>query len=210
MPEPMLPLFPLQVVLLPGSDLPLHIFEERYKEMIGEAIRDSSEFGVVQASDKGILNVGCTATVANVVNRYEDGRLDILTRGRRRFEIILLDQEKEFLRAAVNFFDDDDDDPAPADLRAITLAALKLLPDEDLGDLPDPNDPRLSFKVGDKIPDLRFRQLLLSIRSETDRLKQLASYLPEFVAKARRTSHMRRLAPRNGHGFHAPEEAQEK
>src|ERR1700686_5363777 len=67
MQDGLLPLFPLQVVLLPGSQLPLHIFEERYKEMIGEVLRDKLEFGVVLASEKGIVNTGCTASVDRVL-----------------------------------------------------------------------------------------------------------------------------------------------
>ena len=116
MQDGLLPLFPLQVVLLPGSQLPLHIFEDRYKEMIGEVLRDKLEFGVVLASEKGIVNTGCTATVDRVLKEYPDGRLDILTRGRRRFEVLLLNDERSFLRGAVEFFDDDaePDQAAPA------------------------------------------------------------------------------------------------
>ena len=89
----LLPLFPLQVVLLPGSELPLHIFVDRYKEMMAEVMRDRIEFGVILASDKGIANTGCTATVERVLRRYPDGRMDIMTQGRRRFEIVRLDDE---------------------------------------------------------------------------------------------------------------------
>jgi Lon protease-like protein len=65
MPSRLLPLFPLQVVVFPRTPLPLHIFEERYKEMVGGAIRDNSEFGIVLAKDGGIVNAGCTVTVEN-------------------------------------------------------------------------------------------------------------------------------------------------
>src|SRR5579862_9021171 len=104
MQQGLLPLFPLQVVLLPGAELPLHIFEDRYKEMIGEVLRDHVEFGVVLANDKGIVNTGCTAIVDKVLRTYPDGRMDILTRGRRRFEIMRIDDERPFLRGAVEFF----------------------------------------------------------------------------------------------------------
>jgi len=198
----LLPLFPLRVVLLPGATLPLHIFEDRYKEMIGNAVRDGSEFGVVQAGEKGILNVGCTATVQEVINRYADGRLDILSIGRRRFEIYLLDEEKTYLRAAVTFFDDDDVEPAPVELKAMALAGLKLLSaGDETTELPDYTDPQLSFKVGQLIADLHFRQLLLALRSETERLRQIASYLPDYLAKLKRVAHIKKVAPTNGHGF---------
>jgi Lon protease-like protein len=202
MQEALLPLFPLNVVLLPGAPLPLHIFEDRYKEMIGEAIQGSSEFGVVQAGEKGILNIGCTATVHEVVNRYADGRMDILSIGRRRFEIILLDEQKSYLRAAVTFFDDDDLEPASVELRAMALAGLKLLSemDEPL-ELPEYTEPLLSFKVGQMISDLHFRQTLLSIRSESERLKHIAGFLPDYLAKMKRAAHIRKIAPTNGHGM---------
>ncbi|HTK94779.1 MAG TPA: LON peptidase substrate-binding domain-containing protein, partial [Terriglobales bacterium] len=75
----LLPLFPLEVVLFPGIPLPLHIFEPRYKEMIGEALRDRTEFGVVRVDQQGaVANVGCTATILDVVKQYDDGRMDIL------------------------------------------------------------------------------------------------------------------------------------
>ena len=116
--EQLLPLFPLELVLLPASPLPLHIFEDRYKEMIGLAISQKAEFGIVQAGERGILNIGCSATVSEVVREYPDGRLDILAVGRRRFEIILLDQEKAYLRAAVSFFDDEDTEPRSSGLES--------------------------------------------------------------------------------------------
>ena len=203
MQEALLPLFPLEMVLLPGAPLPLHIFEDRYKEMIGEAVRNKTEFGVVQAGEKGILNIGCTATVEQVVNRYPDGRMDVLTLGRRRFEIILLDQQKSFLRAAVTFFDDEESETIPSDLRAMVVAGFRVLQTEEESpeELPEPDDPRLSFAVARLIPDPHFRQLMLAMRSETERLKHLAEYLPEHVAKVKRTAHVKRVAPRNGHGF---------
>src|SRR6185436_18976315 len=106
--EELLPLFPLSLVLFPRTPLPLHIFEERYKIMIGEAIRDSSEFGIILNKDTEILPTGCTATVESVTKRYPDGQLDIVTRGRRRFRIQNVDDGKEYLRANVEYFDDSD------------------------------------------------------------------------------------------------------
>src|SRR5262249_12035249 len=117
----LLPLFPLQVVVFPRTQLPLHIFEERYKEMVGEAIRDSSEFGIVLAKDEGIVNAGCTVIVDKVLRSHPDGRMDILTRGIRLFEIVLLNQEKSYLRGEVAYFDDDEPGPAPNDVRTEAL-----------------------------------------------------------------------------------------
>ena len=204
MQDALLPLFPLEVVLLPGTPMRLHIFEDRYKEMIGDAIRDKTEFGIVQAGERGILNIGCTATVERVLHRYPDGRIDILIEGRRRFEIVLLDDEKAYLRASVSFFDDEDDAVAPVELRAMVLAGLTALhaaEEKEQTDGPDHRDPRLSFKVAFFVPDLPLRQMLLSIRSESERLRQLSDFLPEYVARVKRTTHVRKVAPKNGHGF---------
>ena len=77
----LIPLFPLSVVLLPSMPLPLHIFEDRYKEMMSEDYPAKGEFGVVFAKDDGIVNIGCTATVERVMRRYDDGRLDLLAIG---------------------------------------------------------------------------------------------------------------------------------
>ena len=108
MPSRLLPLFPLQVVVFPRTQLPLHIFEERYKVMIGEAIAKNTEFGIVLAKDDGIVNAGCTVVVDKVLKTYPDGRMDIVARGRRRFEIVMLNQEKDYLQGEVEFFDDDE------------------------------------------------------------------------------------------------------
>ena len=104
----LIPLFPLNVVVFPRTRLPLHIFEERYKEMVGDAIRDESEFGIVLAKDDGIVNAGCTVAVEKVLEMYPDGRMDILASGRRRFEIASLNEEKSYLQGEVRFFDDED------------------------------------------------------------------------------------------------------
>src|SRR5579871_6657722 len=113
----LLPLFPLQLVAFPGSAIPLHIFEERYKEMVGDAESRGSEFGIVLAKEGGIVNAGCTVVVEAVLRRYPDGRFDVVTRGRRRFEIVSLDQEKDYLRGEVTYFDDEDESPANPELR---------------------------------------------------------------------------------------------
>ena len=122
----LLPLFPLHVVVFPRTHLPLHIFEERYKEMVGNALRDNSEFGIVLAKDDGIVNAGCTVIVEKVLKKYPDGKMDILACGRRRFEVVMLDEEKDYLRGEVQFFDDDDQDaPAPLEAQHAALTQYK-------------------------------------------------------------------------------------
>src|SRR5262249_8505206 len=167
MQQGLLPLFPLQVVLFPGAELPLHIFEERYKEMIGEAIRQKREFGVVLANEKGIVNVGCTATVDRTLRQYDDGRLDIMTRGRRRFEILLPNEERAFVRGAVEFSDDAAETSPEPSARQNAIDAFNRLQSVTSSDPLEQGaegDPQLSFRLAQGVPDLTFRQLLLSTR----------------------------------------------
>ena len=203
MQDGLLPLFPLQVVLLPGAQLPLHIFEERYKEMIGEVIRDHEEFGVVMASEKGIVSTGCTATIDAVLRKYPDGRMDILARGRRRFEIERLNDERSFLRGQVEFFDDE---PEPAGDPALRASAIEgfnefqKISSNDPLDAAFAADPQLSFRLAQAVNDLTFRQLLLVSRSERDRIRRLAEFFPAHLARERHAQHVKLVAPRNGHG----------
>ncbi|HEV2200897.1 MAG TPA: LON peptidase substrate-binding domain-containing protein [Bryobacteraceae bacterium] len=203
-----LPLFPLQAVLLPGAELPLHIFEERYKEMIREVMKERLEFGVVLASDKGILSTGCTATVDRLLREYPDGRMDILTTGRRRFEILRLNEERAFLRGAIEFFDDEDAAAPAAESRRQAIAAYnELLSLSSQGPLEPAEavDPQLSFRLARTVTDLNTRQTLLAMRSEADRIRQLAAFLPGYLIRERRVQHVKQVAPRNGHGRTTPE-----
>jgi Lon protease-like protein len=198
----LIPLFPLPLVVFPRARLPLHIFEERYKEMAGNAIRDNSEFGIVLAKEEGIVNAGCTVAIERVMQMYSDGRMDILTRGQHRFEIEALNQEKSYLQAEVNFFDDEDFEPPPAELRDQALSnyqELTALGSENHEE-PDLQDPQLSFQLARILPDLDFLNTLLRQRSETRRLKDFNHYLSEYIPRQRAIERMRALAPTNGFG----------
>lgn len=204
MQEGLLPLFPLRVVLFPGGELPLHIFEERYREMIAEVRSNKLEFGVVLASEKGIVNTGCTATIDKVLKEYADGRLDILTRGRRRFEILMLNEERSFLRGAVEFFDDENPESPAEGLRTLAIEgfrALQALSEAEAEpSVPGLDDPQLSFRLAQAVPDLGLRQVLLATRSETERIRQLAEFFPPYITKQKQIRHVKERAPRNGHG----------
>lgn len=203
MPSRLIPLFPLQVVVFPRTRLPLHIFEDRYKEMVGEAIKDESEFGVVLARSEGIVNTGCTVKVEKVLEMYSDGRMDVMTKGERRFEISDLNEEREYLRGHVEFFDDEDFVPVPPELQALALQqyqALAALRDSREYGEPDMHDPQLSFQLAQGVPDLDFLNALLRQRSEAQRLKELADYLAAYVPRQKAIEHMKELAPTNGFG----------
>src|SRR5258708_6672378 len=199
-----LPLFPLQVVMLPNGELPLHIFEDRYKEMIREALAAGSEFGVVLASEKGIASAGCAAKIDRVLREYPDGRLDILTKGRRRFEIVSLNEERAFLRGEVAYFDDEvPGETAPEETTQQAIEGynqLRALEASTPLAESDARGSRLSFRLAEPIADLAMRQALLVARSEAGRIRQLAAFLPGYVSAQRRIVHVKQVAPRNGHG----------
>jgi Lon protease-like protein len=199
----LIPLFPLKLVVFPRTQLPLHIFEERYKEMVGNAIRDNTEFGVVLAKDEGIVNAGCTVLVDKVLEMYPDGRMDIMTRGQQRFEIVRLIEDKDYLQAEVNYFDDEDLAPVPEDLREQALTNYQALSGLDAArghSEPNLKDLQLSFQLAQAIPDLDFLNLLLRQRSEAARLRHFNQYLAEFLPRQKTIERMKQLAPTNGHG----------
>lgn len=198
----LLPLFPLSVVLLPSTPLPLHIFEDRYKQMMSDIIPARNEFGVVLAKEEGIISIGCSATVLQVLKEYPDGRLDLMAMGQRRFRIVSVEQEKPYLRGNVDFFEDTIEEDVAADLKQRALNAYETLRAADPQSVPfEPllTSPCLSFQLGQFIADLDTRQALLSMSSETDRLKYLVSILPQYTIARKRIALAKRVAPTNGH-----------
>ena len=202
----LLPIFPLSLVLLPGMPLPLHIFEERYKEMMADVMPEESEFGIVLAKDEGIVNVGCTAVVQKVLQRYQDGRLDLIAVGLRRFEIESLDEDKSYLRATVGFFDDEEEQRPSRELRLKARAAyqkLLTLEKPSIAIEPDFDNSRLSFQLAQYILDADKRQTLLTLRSEVERLEYVIKIVPGYIFQREQMALAQRLAPTNGHAKHA-------
>jgi Lon protease-like protein len=111
-----IPIFPLGVVLLPGLPLPLHIFEERYREMVADCLDNEVPFGVIFQNGAELEKVGSTAIIHKILNRYEDGRLDILTFGLRRFRTRKLIDERSYFEAEVEFFEDEEEGPVSSEL----------------------------------------------------------------------------------------------
>jgi Lon protease-like protein len=197
----LLPLFPLEVVLLPGIPLPLHIFEPRYKEMIGECLANDAPFGVVRALDEGIAEVGCTAEIITVTKEYPDGRMDLIAEGRKRFEVLELNQERSFLRAEVLLVPDEPNVAAQEEkIRAIQLHLEILSLAGAVQDLSAADQNQLSFYLAGSLPlDLDFKQKLLAMRSEGERIQAVAGYLEGILPKLRRVARTREKAGGNGH-----------
>jgi Lon protease-like protein len=197
----LLPIFPLELVLLPGVPLPLHIFEPRYKEMIAECLEQKKPFGVVRASSDGVAGIGCTAEIMSVTKKYDDGRMDILTRGVERFEVIEVNEDRSFLQAEIAVVQDEDEDqdedesgkPATEMVtHAVRLHAeiAKLAGTEPSG--PDEHAGNLSFLLAGSLPlDLDFKQSLLSTLSEAKRLEAVVGYLEAILPGLRRAAKAR-------------------
>ena len=126
-----IPLFPLEVVLMPSMPLPLHIFEQRYKLMIGECLEKKREFGVVYQEGSDMKKIGCTARIVHVLRRYEDGRLDIMTQGVKRFKIENVNEERPYIQANVLYFDDESEERT-REIDILISEGIELLQEWDL------------------------------------------------------------------------------
>jgi Lon protease-like protein len=135
------------------------------------------------------------------MRRYDDGRLDLLAIGQRRFQIASLDQEKPYLRAEVEFFNDDDASEVSLDLRRRATAAYRELAQAESEATGEPKweHTRISFQLARYIDDFDKRQTVLSLRSEVERLEFLVKVIPEYVAQRERTALAKRVGPLNGH-----------
>ncbi len=197
----LLPLFPLDVVLFPGTPLPLHIFEPRYKEMIGECLEQKKFFGVIRAQESTLADVGCTAEILAVTKTYDDGRMDIVAQGRERFELLQVNQERTFLQGEILYVEDEPEKPTLEERdRAIDLHKQILALASAQQDLPEGEDAPLSYHLAGSLPlDLDFKQKLLSLRSEARRIQTVIEYFEGILPSLRRAVTIRQKAGGNGH-----------
>jgi Lon protease-like protein len=200
-----IPLFPLNVVLLPGADLPLHIFEPRYRQMVRQCLDEKSEFGMLLALPKGVVHVGCTAEIIEVVKRYNDGRMDILTVGRAPFRVVKLFDENSLLEGEVDYLEDSET-PANPRVRRELVELYEACHTLIFGDYPknlESGAPEnLSCIVAGTLPmDLLWKQQILELRSEADRQERLVTYLREWAPHLQKTEVKRQRAGGNGHGL---------
>ena len=188
-------LFPLGIVLLPTERLPLHIFEDRYKELVEECLEQDAEFGLVYADSDGIRDVGTRARVAEVLTRFEDGRLNILVEGGERFQVDELTDGRSFHTAQVSPVADAEDaaDAAAIEDAMRVFGVLRDVTGSEV-ELPDPGSPQLSFALAGKV-ELAAGEKLMLLRelSERRRIELVQELLEHAVLAARR---MRRAAER--------------
>lgn len=203
--DELLPLFPLQVVLFPSSVLPLHIFEERYKQLIGECLNEGKEFGINLLHENEVAKVGCSATVTKLLQKYEDGKMDILVQGQRRYQLIefvetaavysmgrvqVLQSKKEVIDTAL----------ATETVRLHNQLVDLVYTNKGFGIAYDGLHPEISFTIALKAGmDLAQRQLVLEVNSENERLKILHQYLNEIIPKLHKIGEVERLINSDGY-----------
>ena len=198
-----IPLFPLNVVLMPGTPLPLHIFEERYKQMINECLDSETEFGMVLADESGTRQVGCTARIVELVQRYDDGRMVVLVEGSRRFKLNNVLSGKPYYVGDIEYFEDgpEEDITALAEdcvalLERVVEAATEGSVDVEI-ESPYRN---LSFSIAGRIEfDLETRQQILELPTEKERLTKVKELLTEAAERLERDKAARQIAETNGH-----------
>jgi Lon protease-like protein len=193
-------LFPLGIVLLPTEQVPLHIFEPRYRELVGESLSDGRPFGIVYGDDDGLREVGTRATVVEVVDRFEDGRLNVIVEGTSRFRLLELTEGRSFATGRVEDIADQDDPAGPEDVeRALTLFTRLAEQTEADVEAPEADVPALSFAIAGRFdfsPEIK--QELLDESSERVRLKRLCELLELAAETVARQKEISARAQSNG------------
>jgi Lon protease-like protein len=167
------PLFPLGLVALPGELIPLHIFEERYKTMMNECLRGEREFGIVWLSDDGLREIGCACEISQVLERMEDGRMNLLARGTRPFRVVERQGHLAYPAGVVEFVHDREEPPDSELMRAAHAAYAQLVK---LATDREPDEAELSEMTAYGMAatvdfGLDAKQGLLDLRSENARLR---------------------------------------
>ena len=173
------PLFPLGIVALPFEAVPLHIFEPRYREMVAECLESKSEFGIVWASEDGLRQIGCACEIAEVLERHEDGRMDILTRGTRPFRLVEAHEHLPYPTGTVEWLDDKPEQSDSETAEAAHQAYANLV--EQATDA-EPERERVAamsaYAMAATVDfGLEAKQGLLSLRSENARMRLVTRLL---------------------------------
>jgi Lon protease-like protein len=183
-------LFPLALVLLPSERVPLHIFEERYQELIGECVANETEFGLVYADDDGIREIGTRAGVVEVIDQFDDGRMNVLVEGRERFRLLELTSGRSFHTGAVTQVADADDraEPGVAERALALFGRLRELTGSDV-EVPPATTEQLSYALASRVeldPEIKLDLLAeLSERARLDRVCELLEAAAVTVERQR-------------------------
>ena len=198
---PEIGLFPLELVLLPNERVPLHIFEDRYKDLIGECLADATDFGLILEDDDGLREIGTRTAVIELIDTFDDGRMNVLVEGRGRFRVIELTEGRSFRTAEVEAIEDEGELPSHVDVER-TIAVFRRLvavAEADEIDEPAAGSPVLSFELAARVDfGSELKQELLELRSEGRRLRRLAELLDQAAQALTREREVRQRAAGNG------------
>ena len=193
-------LFPLGIVMLPTELVPLHIFEDRYKLMIGECLEEDREFGIVWMSDEGLADIGCAGRVTQVLEQMDDGRMNILVQGTRPFRLVERIPDLPYPAGTIELLDDDEP-VAPSDAAEATRERYAALVERVTDRRPDESELAALDAYG-MAATIEFpptpKQGLLEQRSEAKRLEQVAEMLDTTLRKLDASDQAGEVAKTNG------------
>jgi Lon protease-like protein len=200
---PEIGLFPLELVLLPSERVPLHVFEDRYRELVGESIAEGIEFGVILEDGDGLRQVGTHTGVIELVHTFDDGRMNVLVEGRGRFRIVEETGGRSYRTAEVEPLEDAVDEEPSAEEAERTLEAFRRLAtiaEADEVDVPTlGGGTPLSFQLAARVDfGTVLKQELLELRSERARLDRLVDLLGQAAGALAREREVRERASGNG------------
>ena len=198
----LIPLFPLGVVLYPNELLPLHIFEQRYRELVRDCLDREQPFGIVLFQNGRMSRIGCTARIREVVRRYEDGRMDIVVSGESRFRVIDINRQRTYLQADAEAFADSGAPVESEDRERVITQHIKLL--ELAGRTPSPSAYEgrrelsyfLALNAGLSLDQ---KQEMLEMEDEGERIRFLIRHMAEFIPRVEEAEGLRRKIGSNGH-----------
>ncbi|HXV57002.1 MAG TPA: LON peptidase substrate-binding domain-containing protein [Gaiellaceae bacterium] len=193
-------LFPLDLVLVPGEQAPLHIFEPRYRELIGECLDFGRDFGLVLEDDAGMRDVGTRCAVVEVLERFPDGRLNVVVEARERVQLLELTEGRSYRTAEVEPLPDETDDPSEDEVEDCLAAYARVVAaaEAELEDL-DFDADSIAYQIAARIDfGTEVKQGLLELRSERERVVRLAPMLNQAAEAVEREREIRDRATGNG------------
>ncbi|MDX1546020.1 MAG: LON peptidase substrate-binding domain-containing protein [Rhodothermales bacterium] len=208
-----LPLFPLGLVLYPRERLPLHIFEERYKDLIGGCLRTKQPFGLVFSDEGKLARVGCTALVTDVMETYPDGRMDVLVRGQQRFKVLRVYNDLAYLTADVTVIEEPEEALNRDKQERVITQHMRLL--ELAGRTVRPslyqNEVGLSYVIAPNAGlSSEQKQEVLELPTENERIDYLIGHLESLIPQVEKMEDLRRRIQSNGHFRDFPPEGEEE
>jgi Lon protease-like protein len=196
-----LPIFELPLVLLPGEKIPLHIFEDRYKRMVGRSLEQGEPFGIVLRDDEGARSIGCTARIDDVLERFDDGRMNIVVSGEAPFKVLDRFESPDYPAGEVELISDEDIPPVDEDSASAARETFAELAERATGERPEPEELETAsaYSIASRIelpPDTK--QRLLEMRDEDERMVLLANALGAVERALERAEEAAERASGNG------------